>query len=359
MDKKWGKKTVFWSLVIIFILLLSVAGSFLFGRDHKYSFNTNGNAVYQDYDPNYGGNGISFNIFKKIGQITQHGQIGVSSPAKGPMMPVGDMAVHVEESYARGGVAPMPTMPPYYGGAPASTAIPVSGRQVVHNGSVDLVVSNGDVAVSSITTTAERLGGFVESSYLRETVNEKKVGHITIRVPATRFKEAIQAIKSTAVKVKNENVTSQDMTTQVVDYAAQVASLKTEEAFYLDLLEEAEDSENFFAISNKLSEIRSQIRWSEGQMNEVNRQVALSTISVSLEAQAEVDIFGITWTPFTTIKQACRMLLQNLTWFVDAMIYLIFQIPIILLHLAVLGVGIAVIWHAAMWLKRLLTGEKR
>jgi hypothetical protein len=256
-------------------------------------------------------------------------------------------------SYAAKGVAvpSVAPMPPIYN-TPASTAQLPSDKKIIQNGSLELLVKSADTAAQSIRAIAESNGGSVQNSNIYEYTEGVKSGSITVRVPSTNFSATMDAVKKVATKVNRENVSSDDVTAEYVDLEAQVKNYKAEEKQYQDIMSRAVKIEDVMSVASKLAEVRNRIERTQGQLNYISRQVAMSTISISLTAEPEVKVLGIVWRPLTVLKQAFRNMLQDFTGFVDWLIQFIFKVPIYLLRLAAAALILWVIWKLLVVLKR-------
>lgn len=275
---------------------------------------------------------------------------GVTSGRAGTMMSrIGAVSDSAGAIYEKGVIAPMPPVPIDNN---ASTPDLPKDRKVIQNGSLDLLVKDADDVVKKITDIAESNGGLTESSNLYEVSDGVKSGSVTVRVPAKNFTAVMEAIKVLAVKVKNEGVTSSDVTAQYVDLEAQIKNYKTEEAQYREIMAKALKIQDILDVASRLADVRGRIERTQGQLNYLSRQVAMSTISVSLAAEPEVEIFGIVWHPLTVVKQAFKSLLTDLTSFVDWLIKFIFSLPIIILRIATAALVVWIFWIIIIWLKR-------
>lgn len=221
------------------------------------------------------------------------------------------------------------------------SAVGSSGRDVVKNANLDLVVSRAEEAADEIGGVAKQFGGFVSSVYVREVDDDTKRGHVTIRVPAANFTDAIAAIKALALKVESEQVNAYDVTDRIVDLEARLGNLRAAEEQLVELFEETGSVEELLAVQRELNNVRNQIERLEAQLENIKEQVEMSTITASLTSEADVKIFGIIWSPLAEIKQAVRSLLEGLIDFVNFIIALVFYLPVLALWLAFV---LAIIW---------------
>jgi len=218
-------------------------------------------------------------------------------------------------------------------------------RKIVKNGSLSLLVKKAEEIAQGIKSTAEKLGGFVVDSQIYEVSQGVKSGTITVRVPADRFKEAFEEIKRLGVRVERESESSRDETEQFIDLEARLKNLRAEEKQYLEILDRAKTVEEILQVSQPLNLVRGNIEQIEGQLKYLSRQVDMSTITVSLTAEADVEVFGIRWRPLFVLKQAFRNTVSGLTGYIDTMVSFILYLPILVLWVGTLVFLGAIVWR--------------
>ncbi len=246
--------------------------------------------------------------------------------------------------------------PPIYNETPASTASLPQDRKVIRNGSLSILVNNAESAIFDINKVADDMNGFVEYANIYEVSEGVKSGSATIRVPSDKFTEAIEKIKSLAIKVERESIDSRDVSAEYVDLEARIKNYRFEERQYQEIMDKALKIQDILDVASRLAEVRGRIERTEGQLNHLSRQIDMSAISISLTAEPEVQVFGIIWRPFTVIKQSVRSFIADITGFVDWLIGFIFKIPIYLLRITI---AVAIVWfglRVLVWLKRKFWG---
>jgi len=242
---------------------------------------------------------------------------------------------------------------PFPPAVPAGTPyVPMTDRKVTKNGSLDLLVKSADDAVKGIGAVALSHKGFVDNSNIYEIAEGVKQGSVTIRVPGDSFAQAMEDLKRLAVKVKNENSNSQDVTAQYVDLEARLKNMKAEEIQYQEIMKKAVKIEDILNVSQRLYTVRGQIEQAQGEMNYLSRQVEMSTITVSLTSEAEVEVFGIVWRPLTVLKQSIRSALNDLTSYANWLIEALFRLPVLILKLVVFVAVLTLVWKVVLRLKK-------
>ena len=249
--------------------------------------------------------------------------------------------------------------PPLSGGSqsPSDNAGQVSNaadRKITKDGSLEILVNKTEEAAEKIKSVAAELGGFTDGANIYNVSEDSKAGTVTIRIPAAKFDEAISKLKALAIKVDKEEITATDVTAEFTDLEAWLKSFKAEEAQYLKILSQAKTVEDTVNVAEHLSNIRSDIERLQGRIKFLSSQVDMSSISVSLTEEGDVQLFGIRWRPLFVLKQAFRDMLKSLSGFVDAMINLILLLPVLALWLAVFIGGLWVAWKIFRFVKEKL-----
>lgn len=227
----------------------------------------------------------------------------------------------------------------------------VSDRQVIRNGSLELVVDNIDTTAERIQNLAERTGGFVASSRVADEDKQAKDGSITIRVPADSFRDTIQELKSYAVRTTFERTNARDVTDKLTDLQARLRNAQRTERQYLSIMEEADSIDNVLKVQERISEIRERIERLEANQQQLERQVQLATIDVDLVAEEDVEVAGVTWSPLNEIKAGFNKMMDGLINFLNMIISVLFALPVLALWVSFILAILAGLWKGGWWLK--------
>lgn len=221
----------------------------------------------------------------------------------------------------------------------SSEPVPVQ-RMVIKNANLSIVVDDPGASMDAITQLAEDLGGFVVSSNLTQVRTENGIqvpqADITIRVPAESLDQALESIKSGAGRVLSENVSGEDVTQEYTDLESRLRNLESAESRLIQIMEEAQDTEDVLNVYNRLVEVQEQIELIKGQMQYYERSAALSAISVHIQANEAVQPLKIgNWQPVGVAKRAVQALINTLTFFGDAAIWILLYLVPVLIVLAI------------------------
>ena len=162
------------------------------------------------------------------------------------------------------------------------------GRTIIRNGSLNLEVQSVEQAFARVTAIAGEQGGFVANSTLERGGGDGyRYAHLTLRIPAERFDQTIEALRAIAAEVLHVSTSSQDVTGEVTDLEAGLRNLRSVEAQYLTLLTNAKEISDILQVQDRLTETRGQIERSEGRLALLESLADLSTLSVDLQQTAQ------------------------------------------------------------------------
>lgn len=235
----------------------------------------------------------------------------------------------------------------------AKSATPVTAgaeRKIIRTSSVEMVVQHPAEAAQKITALAEKLGGYVETS--NSGGQNATSGTLTIRVPANEFQQALTEIRNLGLRVENERVDAQDVTQQYVDQDARIRNLKAEEAGFLLILKQATTVKDMLAVSERLSDVRGEIERQQAEFNALSKQTETVAIAVSLQTEAEQQVFGLNWRPGYQIKLALHDGLDSVATYATTMTTVLFYLPATLLWAGTIVAGLI----ASRWI--ILRGKR-
>jgi hypothetical protein len=226
-------------------------------------------------------------------------------------------------------------------------------RKMIRTASMDLLAKNPRQTSEKIRVLAEQAGGFLVSSETNGGENAASAS-LTIRVPVDKFEQVRAEISNLGLRVESEKLEAQDVTKQYVDLAARLRNLRAQETQYLGILKQARTVKDTVEVSDKLNEVRGEIEQQQAEFDALSKQVSTVALTVSLRAEAEAQLFGLHWRPLYQLKLAVRDGTDGIGDYATAMASFVFYIPAILLWLATILIGAAVLWRLLRWVVRTL-----
>jgi hypothetical protein len=206
-------------------------------------------------------------------------------------------------------------------------------RSTVRKGSLDLQADDVRTAylkVQMIPSEAE--GEYVEQSQISGTGVDVR-GYVTLRVRGGRLNVVLNSLRSLAT-VSREQIEASDVTPQVIDLEARLRNEQRVEKELLDLLEKRKDSPlaDVLKLSESLGAVRERIERLVAQQQQLDRQVALATLLVTINPKDRPVVDpGLTQRLGNVLSSACtdgaafliatiggvmRVLIGGLVWWV-------------------------------------------
>ena len=158
-------------------------------------------------------------------------------------------------------------------------------RKLIRTVSVEAETEQFDELIKTVDQKVSDLDGYIESMDSYAPTGDDTYGtrytYMTVRIPADRLDEFIDtALSGARIRRKSEN--TQDVTLQYTDIDARLRTLRIEQERLMELLAEAETTDNLIALEQRLSEIRYEIESLSSQLRVYDNQVSYSTIDMSI-----------------------------------------------------------------------------
>jgi predicted nucleic acid-binding Zn-ribbon protein len=157
-----------------------------------------------------------------------------------------------------------------------------TSKKIIKEGDIRFETGDLKTTKEKIVTSLKSLGGYVvEESETNNGDNNRKEYNLKIRVPAKNFDRFLETLSANADRIDTKNIRVKDVTTEYIDITTQLKNKKLLENRYQELLAKATKTADLLDIENKLTEIRSDIESTQGQLNYLNKQVTFSSLDIT------------------------------------------------------------------------------
>jgi hypothetical protein len=201
----------------------------------------------------------------------------------------------------------------------------VSGdRNLILTAKIDMRSKDPWATSDRAQAIASGLGGDVLNLSQSGTADTRSAS-LTIRVPSSRFGDALQALKSLDGEIQTSGVSAQDVTDQFVDLQARLTAKQAEEQRYIAILNRANTIDEILKVDASLGNVRTQIEQLTAQINSIKQRTEFSTISMSISTLSALpgDTTSKVWDPAKTVGRALAALGAMLQVFADVVIWLV------------------------------------
>lgn len=165
----------------------------------------------------------------------------------------------------------------------------IAPEKMIISGYINLQVNDYDAIYNKIVNKVTSKGGFVQNSYTsykdskaNDTQTSLKSGGIVLRIPKIEFENMFNDIKPMGT-ITDENIKSNEITTQYMDILATKDNLKLEEKKLREILDNTKNEKENSELEGELNRVLGEIERLSQQILRLDDLEALSTIEVYLD----------------------------------------------------------------------------
>ena len=159
-------------------------------------------------------------------------------------------------------------------------------RQLIHNATDQMQAPDVDVALNKVTTAVQAAGGDLVSADAQLADPDARHIHAAFEVPPEHF-DAVLHTLPTIGKILSNQVTTQDVTGQVVDLDARLAAARASADRLRGLLAQSANVNDLLSVEQALSQRESEVESLTAQDNAIKGQVAHATITLDISPTAK------------------------------------------------------------------------
>ncbi len=160
--------------------------------------------------------------------------------------------------------------------------VPLPDRMLIRTGYASIRVDSLEAAIRRVTEVATAMGGYVANSSFQTGEQAVRSAMLEIKLPAARYQEAFDRLSGVGT-VTNASTSTQDVGEEYVDISARTANAKRLEERLVSLLAtRAGKLEEVLGVERELARVRQEIERYEGRLRYLERQVAMSTLAVTV-----------------------------------------------------------------------------
>lgn len=150
-----------------------------------------------------------------------------------------------------------------------------STRYIIKSASLEISVDVPTEALNEMKALVKSNSGFVHSVY----DNDEKTISMTAKIPQGQLESFVEEASQKG-KLISKNISSQDVTGELIDIEAKVKNLKVLRARFRELLARANNIDEVLKIEKELVRIQSEIDSIEGRVKSLKQHALLSDVSI-------------------------------------------------------------------------------
>lgn len=154
-------------------------------------------------------------------------------------------------------------------------------KKIIKTGVLNAEVKDYAAFYNSIREKIKSVGGYVAQE--NQTQTDYKIENtLSIKIPVDQFDNAIVLLGTGTEKVNERRVTSQDVSTEMVDTKSRMEAKKQVRDRYMDLLKNAKNMTEVLQVEQEVNGIQEQIESAAGRLNYMGHATAFSTIDYTI-----------------------------------------------------------------------------
>ena len=233
--------------------------------------------------------------------------------------------------------------------------------KIIYSADVTVETTAFEETIGKVSALVEQVGGWIEASSVsgsnyyqksRGTASTRDASY-TLRIPSGRFQELMDSLSGLG-NIPYSHIYTENVTAQYYDVQAHLKAYQTQETRLLEMMELAETVEDVIILEDRLTELRYKIESLQSSLNNWDRRVSYSTISLSIkEVREYTPEEKVNPTYGEELKQALKDGLTNAGQFLkDLLVFLVEALPVLLILVPILWL---VIWLLRRIIRKIMS----
>jgi hypothetical protein len=160
-----------------------------------------------------------------------------------------------------------------------------SGQKIIGDAVIDIEVQSGgfQIAFNNAALLSDRYGGYIVSSQSSASGEDGKIdgGTIAVRVPVASFSAAI-ADAGKLGTLKNQQITTQDVTEEYLDLQARIINSQAKLDTYRKLFDKATTISDIVNVQQVLTEAQDELEQLKGRQRFLQEHTSYSTLTMNI-----------------------------------------------------------------------------
>jgi hypothetical protein len=133
---------------------------------------------------------------------------------------------------------------------------------------------------ASVHNSVKQFGAYVAGEKQEES-DYKIENSLTIKVPVAQFEDLVNSFSGDGIKIAEKNISSEDVTSQVVDTRARMQAKIAVRDKYIELLKQAKNMNEILQVQNEINNMQENIEAANSRVNYLQHASAYSTINLN------------------------------------------------------------------------------
>lgn len=152
-------------------------------------------------------------------------------------------------------------------------------KKIIKNANITLELKDYRGYNNSIHAKTKSFGAYIAQEQQNET-DDEIINSLTIKVPVDKFDDLVNALPGEGIRIIEKNISTEDVTGEVVNTKARLEAKKQARERYLELLKQAKNMEEILQVQNEINSIQEDIESAAGRVNYLVHASAYSSVNL-------------------------------------------------------------------------------
>lgn len=201
-------------------------------------------------------------------------------------------------------------------------------KKIIKTANLNLEVKDYKVFNNLLHQTVKQFGGYVSQEEQNES-SYKIENTVSIKVPVDQFEDAVSKLTEGGEKIVEKKITSENVTSEMVDTKSRIEAKKQVRLRYLDLLKQAKNMDEILQVQSEINGIQEQLESAAGRVEYLNHSSAFSTINIGF--YQVIDAGAVVEREPTYLNKISESFSEGLKWVGNLLLGLVSLWPVLAL----------------------------
>ena len=192
-------------------------------------------------------------------------------------------------------------------------------KKIIKRADLQLQLDDYKKFNTSIHSSLKQFGAYIAEE--KQGQSDYKIENsLTIKVPVALFDELVNSFSGDGIKIIQKNISSEDVTGEMVDIKARMQAKMAVRDQYIQLLKQAKNMNEILQVQNEINGIQENIEAANGRVNYLQHESAYSTVDLYyyqyINGSTGIDEKPDFFTKLTTAFSTGTFLVTNLVLFI-------------------------------------------
>jgi len=161
----------------------------------------------------------------------------------------------------------------------APAANPDWDKKIIKTADLNIEAKNFKVFTDRLHRMVKRSGGYIAGEQQVQSLSTIE-NTVTIKVPVDQFEDLLLEVASDSDRLVEKKISSEDVTTQLVDTRSRLETKKEVRERYLELLKQAKGMKDILAVQDVINSLQEEMDAAAGRIAYLGHSAAFSTINL-------------------------------------------------------------------------------